>query len=338
MIKRLLIALVLILASAALIFYVVVESRWFPAVALNIWFRFKQPQLRIQHLTYDSRRTSFQVIEFENLNIDLKRADVIWNLRLDHLQLRTDQNFFSPKRIMQLKLSGPEISNGELTLEQPALDLFLKKVERTEALDGKWSVRSLVWGNYQIQNLSSLIGGTSTALSLNHFSAEGFGGKISGEILLEFLSMLSYDIHLDLDDIDLRQMQQVNETIFSQFSGRMSGSVRIAAAGNAIQNFSADFELGEGSQVRAQFLSLFTPYVPEMQRGILETAIAKNENLPIHKAILKLKNVGQDRLSFNVDLDSSVINLDDSSVDINLDAPIMNLFHLLDILKQIKSL
>ena len=167
------------------------------------------------------------------------------------------------------------------------------------------------------------------SFTFKDIQANAFKGKINGEFMLEYKAELPYSMDILFTGIDTTVLPpQVD--ISQQFKGVIDGTLRVTGDVKNIKQVEAKINAPKGAFASADFLRLFTFFTRmsgDPYTKVVEVAInLKNEHF-LETFNLELKNVGNEKLSSDVNFKSKSSNLDfHATYDINLDAELGSLF------------
>ena len=291
--------------------------------SLPLWIKKALPVI-INHALKDIRIES---LDYHGENF---RWPSDWALSGLSLDFKKDGVFYKC-RIALLKISRELPQSVSVNLSGFKIESPLFKAEGILAAgdvgfhDGR--IRGSLHGDsfsaagYKLGTFRATIEGDGRNISLRGFSADCYGGKITGEISLEYAPRISYSIDIKLTDVDPDLMKAANPAVFSQVQGKINGTAFLAGNLKEIDRLEGRFDIAEGGKLKAALLGFLVPYIPQStQKKELELLVKGNGDIPFENGALRLKNLDKDTLSTQIDLQSKAFNLDfDVGVDVHVD-------------------
>jgi hypothetical protein len=121
-------------------------------------------------------------------------------------------------------------------------------------------------------------------------------------------------------EISSSLLAQVNPS-FAQLTAVVNGNAKIQDLEGTGLLFQADLKAPAGGTMKASLLRYLAQYVP--QRRQVEDLIRKDANVQLNKAQMMIKSLDAERISAEVILNSSSLNLNmDVKFDINIEGGI----------------
>ena len=331
--KNLFVVLLLVFVAIGLCFYVVFESRWFPGFILSQWLRINHPEIVLKSFQYQKKYFGADGLTLEGVRLILEKDGNLQDIEIRKGSVRNPKESGYNQDDLVVWLQDANFSTEDVKLKHCNLILNFTSNQRTEPVSGRMNVAVLDFKEYHLEELSSQVRGNEKGLHLDHLFAKAYGGNIQGEVWLNNFSMLSYDIRLFLAHLDLIKLRRAN-SLFAQVEGKLSGQVTVTGTMDKMADFLTDLKMEEGGKIKASLLSPLKDYIPEsLQKRELERLMKVDGDIPVEKVLVQIKNVGAQTLKMEVNLTSEQFSLDLNHliVDINLDAPIGNLFRNLKI-------
>jgi len=235
-----------------------------------------------------------------------------------------DENLF-------IKWNKVQISSDELALNVTQLSGELKSagVDLNSAT-GFLKAEKINSGDYLARNVKSDVTINPQNVLLENFTADAYGGSVSGNISFVYEPEVTYHIEIDLDGIDSARLASV-VALFNDLRGLISGWAKIDGDDSEIFSLSGAFNIVEGGQVRASMLAPLLQYIPaSQQKTQLNALIAADGLVPLQKARIHLDSESTEKLTTQFNLSSKEYNLDlNLTVDVNVDGGLARLldFH-----------
>ncbi|HLD70055.1 MAG TPA: hypothetical protein VJA17_04745 [Candidatus Omnitrophota bacterium] len=304
-------------------FYVIFYSHWFPGFLLSRWIQTQYPAFELKSFNYKNR--SFHLwdeIAFQEVQLVLKNGKTTQRFYVPSLVVKSDQKKITIT-IVQAAVEGENLKIKDIGLNL-ILD-FPKDIPMR--LRGNFKAASVDFAVYRLEDISMLLEGSERQINFKNVFVRCYGGNIRGEISLDNLSMIEYRVHLQLSGIDLKEMRTISDEAFSLVEGKLDGEIRESGTGNKVDNFTANLNVREGAKLKAYLLTWIVDYIPQsVQRKDLQQLIKTEAYIPIDKAVVQIKNLGEYQLTTTTNLKSDKFNLDlNLTEDINFDTPLGNL-------------
>ncbi len=316
--------LLLVFLSAA--FYTVFYSRWFPRFILSQWLKRNWPEVRVQSLAYKKRYCHFfQEIGFEDLKGTLRKGTLLYQFHCPFLKIKAFNGFGNQNKGLELIVEEARLVVLPFRVE--GLNLNLRLIlggDKVPRLQGRMKASFLFVGAEHLEEISGLLKGEGNSLKVKDLSATGYDGHWHGDISVDDLSLLSYNVDLKYQDVDLQKMRSLNAQFFSQAEGKMSGAIRMAGQKEGLETLVLGVRIHPGGAIKASLLKPIVGYFPQsIQKKDLEDLIKKDGDIPVDKAAWELENKGSQDLTTRLDLESERLNLDlNLTMDIHTDSPL----------------
>ncbi len=163
----------------------------------------------------------------------------------------------------------------------------------------------------QLSDVASQMSGDSHRVVFDHFQSVFAEGAIKGKILLDYAPDVAYSMNLNIQKLQTKRLSRWNSQIFDQIDGEISGHLILAGNLQNITSLESDFQMSEGSTMKAALLGFIANYLPQSQeRKALEVLIKTQGVIPLEKATVTIKNDGKEKLSSILMLQSRKLNLD----------------------------
>mgnify|MGYP001574202715 CR=1 FL=1 len=336
MTKRILSLVLLLVVFSGILFYAVLYSRWFPRFLLSQWLKRNWPEVQVQSLTYKKRYCRFfQEIGFEDLQGTLRRGALLYQFHCPRLRMGGFNPLGKHNKGLDLIIEEAQLVVLPFRVGGLALHLqFIVGEDKALHTNGEMKASSLSLGSALYQNgtgpesmmeeISGLVTGRGNQFQLKSLSATGYGGRWQGDISVDDLSRLSYNVDLKYQDVDVQKVRSLNAQFFSKANGKMSGTIRMAGGKEGLKTFVVGLRIHPGGTIKASLLKLIVGYFPQsIQKKDLEDLIKKDGDIPVDKAAFELENKGSRGLTTRLDLESKRLNLDlNLDMDIHTDTPL----------------
>jgi len=335
--------LLLLLVLAGIFFHTVFYSCWLPAWLASQGLKRAAPDARIQTFKYTRRRFDFfKEIEFEDLRVILERGAVLSYGDCRSLTIKV-LNPGKIKKELEVACESGRFRMAAFRAQDVDLNLRLSFLEnKLQALQGNMKASSLAMGLVQAEEISCFMEGDGTHLHVKDCSAVAYDGDIFGDISLDDLSLLSYNVALRWANLDVRKIRTVNNQFFSKLDGRVDGVLNVIGQKEKIKDLKARLGLQPGGKIKASLLALLLlvnhehqlgwgfslgNYLPQSAQKELEELVKIDGEVPVEKAVLELERTATQKLSGGVDLKSKALNLDyNLTVDVNLGLSLEEMF------------
>jgi len=221
----------------------------------------------------------------------------------------------------QIDLHNGHIRRGDVDIHGIYLTSLLL-LKKDYNLIGAAQVKTAYYKKFEIRNMISEIMAKQGIVELDDFNALVYGGKLEGEILLEYKPSLNYSISLDIHHLDLDNFRPFNPQIPAFIEGVIEGHIEIAGQEDDIKSIYTDLQLTEEGKIKAVFFEPLIKSFPSnvAQRQDLEDVLDRDEKIPIELAHIKINEWQDKRISGIIHLKSKKMNVDlKQPIDIHFD-------------------
>lgn len=229
-------------------------------------------------------------------------------------------------RTTKLGLKRAEMAWDKLTLKNVSGTAELSRTADGPVYKGSFSAGSLSWDKLAVFTLSGNFLGDAHKADMKDLKGDFYGGKLSGLAGIKSGPLPEYDINISLANADPELLARALGGAFREFSGRLTGSVRLAGQGTRINALNMSWNLPQGGEVSAALLSSVSAYFPpSVEKKRLDKLIRAGEKLAVEVFLFTMRNDAPDHLTGQIGLKSRRANLDlnvthDISVDARVDS------------------
>lgn len=335
MVKKILLFLFLVILIVPGSIYYLLNSAWFLEKIIPVALNRQFPDIQIEELRIGKQQFTLPGhLSLKNVQYVILQDDEKYAV----FQEKMDIRFYGFKKQIMLKVQGGAVQSSAITLKDA--DIFLNVASdegETFHTDGKLRILSAVSQRYKLTNIRSKISGDGQRIYFKDFLADCYGGKVTGEIFLDYKPDISYSIETKLSDLDLVLMRRANEQIFSNVTGKVSGTLVVKGTPEKIESVKASLDAPGGGELRASLLKNLLEYIPPTtQKEDLKALMKTGGNIPLQKATIDLESVSDEKLVTDIGLASQTFNLNANvTVEINVEGGFKNLLeHLQKALQQ----
>ncbi len=319
--------LILFLGFFGILFYFVFYSHGFPGFVLSQWIHARYPEIKLQSFAYQSRSFHFfDEILFKDVHLVLRNGNATPQSEVHSFIVKSNKALWENEKKIAILVDDARMAIDHLKAKGIKLNLTLDFLNNKPIrMHGDLKMASIDFASARFEEISALLEGNVNQMRFKDFYARGYGGEIQGEILFDDLSVLSYDVNLTLTDMDSQALRSINNQIFSQVDGKFDGKIQLTGAGAKIKTLVCDLHVHPGGTIKAFLLGELTNYLPpSTQKEDLLRLLKTNGDIPIEKAVVQIKNVGEQTMVVEIAVGSKRLNLDIHEIllDINLDAPL----------------
>ena len=267
-------------------------------------------------------------IVFSNVRMHLKSKEDFYTIASREMTATGLSGLFNSPAVVHVHADQLSVESSQIKSVPGDLqaDLYFKG-PIFDHFDGKAVVDGVHAYNYQLEHVSAHLNGSAKHMMVSDVRADTYRGKISGQILLDWQKNLPYSIEVHFQDLDLRQMKDVNPSLYGQVEGVIDGSITVN--GNT-KNFSAlnvQAKVTKDGRVNASLLKFVTPYIPQTTETVqLGEIIKAGGKVPVQVAAMELRSIDEHKLSGFVKLLIGQLNLDlNLPIDILYDGNLISL-------------
>jgi hypothetical protein len=327
--KFILIVFVFIFLSAAL-FYGALNSHfaWEWGIKKAVYYKWHSSGLSVKTIKVNKPKFDFKELTFKAIEMDLKIKDTIYPITLEGIDIiRGDQKIRARINVLAIKAIGGEIKMASLNAE-------LTQVQNVQQWMGQ--AVQVSFAPYECGDLDFTVQSHDKTSDIR-FNAQCYEGKIEGGIVLDYVKMLSYAGHVNMESFNLDALEKANPEIFSKMNGRLTGGFLLDGKESRIENFDSNIKIDSNGEIKAVLLEPLLNYIPQStQRKDLELLIQQDGNVPLELAKVTLKKLTAEQMSSEINLASKKLNLNTNlTVEINVEGGIKNLYkQIIDFLKK----
>lgn len=258
----------------------------------------------------------------------LKNGKTAERFFVPSLVVKSDRAWWKNDKKIMIAIDQAAVEGENLKVKDTGLNLILDFQKNIPMrLHGNLKAASVDFAPYHLEDISTLLEGSESQINFKNVLVHCYGGNIRGEISFDNPSMLKYRVYLQLSGIDLKEMRTISDKAFSLVEGKLDGEMRESGTGNKVESFTANLNVREGGKLKAYLLTWIIDYIPHgVQRKDLQQLIQTESYIPIDKAVIQIKSLGEYQLTTATNLKSDKFNLDlNLTEDINFDTPLGNL-------------
>lgn len=173
------------------------------------------------------------------------------------------------------------------------------------------------YGPYKLTALKGIILDNKNLINLKILEGQFYGGHLSSVGWLKYKNSFLFDIKTHMDLIDSMLLSEVNQS-FSQFSAKVNGDVRFFNLNNNGLSVEGNLYAPQGGAMKASLLRFMAQYIP--QKDQINDLVKKDQRVLFDKARLIINMISAQKLSSQVNLSSSSLNLNmNVKFDINVE-------------------
>lgn len=187
------------------------------------------------------------------------------------------------------------------------------------------SIAQLKYRQYSINDIKGSLNDANRQIVLSNVYGNLYGGNMLLNGWFKYSAPMSYQSRIQLNHVDSNLLSKENPS-FSQLTAVVDGDITLKNFKNSGLNIQADLHAPSGGRMKASLLMFLAQYVPQRQQ--IEDLIQRNEQIPLDKARIIVTSLSSQKISSQVALTSSSINLNmNIKFDFNIEG---GLEHLLE--------
>ena len=285
-------------------------------------------------------RWNENVLTFDKISGWIVHQHQTYHLQVKQIHVEGLKSFLnSPAIKIDFKAAGMSVDSA--SMNGNIQDFYLTSDFERRELSGKIPFSFHMSGlNFNEYNCSSLKGDGSLGhqqITIKDFQADCYDGKITAQLSWSYVNRQAFQMEVDFQDVDLRELEKINRNIFDKIHGRIAGDLMVRGDKHGTAEFESNVKILSGGEIQAILLEPLLAYIPQsVQRKDLEGLIKKKGRVPVEKAVIQLKRVADEKLSSTVNLESKKMNLNSNvTLDINVEGGVKNLYsHLMEFLNK----
>ncbi len=324
MLRKTFLLLIFFILLWAAAFYYGLTFPWLAERLLPLAVHWTHPQVRVEKLDIGYQECAWPRLVFEDIEGKIYWEGTGYIFDADALFL--EWAFFR-EQILGVHVRGANLYSVDLTGRDISFIGQLKVQQETYPwLTGRLRAGGLEFMGYSVSEITAPLEMWSGKLRITPFHSQFYGGSLGGEILLEFTEDIPYSITLELRDVQLAQLRELNEAVFSQVSGHADGTVAAKGDLTNLTYFLADFNLPEQGAVNAVLFQQLMEYIPQSeQKTALKTLVQTGGTVPVDKADVKIERVSDQQLIVDMDLLSRKLNINPIvTLEVNIEGGMLN--------------
>ena len=219
--KKISFFILFVLILAGIFLYGLINSSFFLNFALQKSVESALPQARVLHFSYKNYLPGFpRQLTLEDANLIIQMDDQKQVYQCRKVKIINLSGLFQTEKRVKVVFEGLQTDVYSFKMKNLNMDLTANIIKnKLINIQGQLHAQSLDYDTYHIGNITAVIEGDDRKVSLKDIKAEGYGGWVTGQIVLDYTSHLAYIIQLELLGMDLKTMQPANPTVFSQVEG-----------------------------------------------------------------------------------------------------------------------
>jgi len=207
-----------------------------------------------------------------------------------------------------LTINGFMLDSKELVIEGALINI---NFDVSGVQYGGLEFHKVKYGEHVLEEVFANFEGQSKKITFRDLKGKLYGGSMKGQIDLEYSHDLSYIMDIHFEGIECRKLRSINKPFFSNFSGKLSGDLKLMGSKDLMEEMSISFYAPEGGQIKAGLLLPIVANLPAQtkQRKVLDSMIKKDQFVHFKTIRGTLKNLTDKQLSGEVYLLSPALNL-----------------------------
>ena len=311
----------LLISAAATSYYLLNQPKWVADTALFFLKKSSPSNLVFKEITIESLRWDhWQNLSLENIRIKCKVNGESYfisagQVRLEHLSaLLSAEPLLVDVSHMVLVADSLNVSDLQLQAK-----IYLKSL-RYDHADASFYAARVESNQYVLDDLRADVADHHGELTVTRLIGRCYGGALAVQGKVGYLKPQSYRLDIQLKEISSSLLAQANPN-FGQLNAVVNGDVKIQDDKGRGLMLQADLKAPSGGSMKASLLRYLAQYVP--QRKQVEDLIRQDANVQLNKAQMTILSVDPEKISSEVILNSSSLNLNmDVKFDINIEGGI----------------
>ena len=306
--------------------FFILRSPWFWEKAVTKLFNSQSKGAQLTLISTQSPQLQKFILRFKHLKFTIKQARDTYIVDIDTTDVDL-RGIFSHKQMI-VHVEGIHIHSSLVEASEGILDLtFHFKANNLETLNGYLHFFTVDVNKYVLMNMDADFLCDSKKIVFEHLASDFYQGKLKGKITLEYSPVVTYDMAINLDHVNLSSLKTANPDVFSKVRGRIDGTVEAKGDLKRVRFVEAKLNVPEDGQLKASLLKPLLQYIPQStQKKDLELLLKLDGLVALERATIELKSISEDKLITIIDLGSKRFNLDSHlTVDLNVEGGLQNL-------------
>lgn len=280
--------------------------------------------VKVQQVHIDQLQWSFfRSLFISNLHIDCTLKNETYKLKVTDFSLKGFNGLLLKKPI-HLSIKDLDVDSKVITIWGANLDGDLStNYFSYELLTAFVLIPKLKWKNYVVNNLKGDINDIKGRISFANLQGKFYSGEVILNGWYQYEKPLSYHVQSRLTGVDTALLSEINPA-FEQLTAVISGDIQFEDADTKGISIQANLNAPLGGFMKASLLQFLARYIPQRQQ--IEDLVKHNQQIALNKAQIKIMSLSPEKISSNIKLLSTSINLDmNVKFDINIEGGLNNL-------------
>ena len=250
---------------------------------------------------------SYEKVSLKNVSIKCKVKGRLYRISIGDLSLDHLSGVLFSSQPLKFNTNNMYVNSADIRASdiQSQGSLYFNSF-KYKHLDMFILIPKLEWKQYLFKNFNGNITDNGQSFTFSNVKARSYGGDLRFKGYVKYFESLSYNIEVLFDEVDSSLMTETN-SVFTQLTVVIKGAVVITNQNNKGLSIQADFQAPSGGHMKASLLKYLAQYVP--QRKQIEDLIIKDADVALDKAQMTIASLNSDKLSTDVFLNSSSLNL-----------------------------
>ncbi len=301
------------LAAAAGLGGVFVFNQRFQKFLLNQTLKRVQPAATVTVFQYQKKTIHFPTaLDLDNVHVSIQKDRELWDLQCSSIRMALKQPFWKRDLDADIDMDGCDAQSSGIALERGNLRAIAQLSSRHfTSLKGDLHLARVGLGQVSMTDVHSPLEVDAREIRLEGWTANAYGGTVTGKIFVDYTPPVNYSIELNLTRIDLDSLQPADTSIYSKMSGQVSGTAKIEGGLKKIATLESDLDIPEGGKIKAAWLKPIMEYVPfDLQKKKLEALIRTDGVIPVEKARLTFQSIVPEKVAGVWNIKSANLDLD----------------------------
>jgi len=295
-------------------FYILANTTLVVSVLAPKTIRYYFTDMEIESLKVTRQTFSLpDTLHLHDVSLKLSRRGKTYSFQCEKLSFPDFRKLWHLKQ--QIRMSGEKLDAewdlGKVQGVDFKLILTMKEKSLIK-LDSILKGESVKIAQYQTKEFSARARGNDKQIQIYEISANGYGGKIKGQVQIDHKPRLAYIVWLEFMNLNTQELEPVHQEFFSKMQAGLTGTFRVIGNTERISLLDANFKAQQGGILTKELIDEVIKRIADSaQKNKLKVLVAANPKLPFDEGAFHLRNASDyvATVTFNIVNKKADLNL-----------------------------
>jgi hypothetical protein len=307
--RRHVIPSILLFAAFTGLFYLLLNTPWLITRVAPRYIKHYSNQAVTVKLHIGTQKFHFpETLVFTDFEATVTRQDISFRINARKLTLYKFFTYLNKRQSIRFLMNGGTVAHGGLSLgDLNVSGAVFFQGPYFSRLEGIFAAKAVGLRPYALRNMRGQFRAQRNKFLLQEVSAEGYGGKLNGQMTLEFSPEGNYSCWLELVGLKPAELARGGPWVFSQLAGPFSGALRVIWDNRQISLMSLDLQFDDGGTIGPVLTQKILSYRDHLDvKETLKSLVSPDGNLSVSGGKLRIQNTGPYRLLWNYAIEDNV--------------------------------